>query len=236
MNKKTATILLLACLAALLLAVNSGANKGGNSETAAEPYDAAKYGPEAPIVWETPVQAKFSHQTHTKMGLSCDVCHGGLFEMRQGAATEAGDFTMEAFAEGKYCGMCHNGGMAFDTSTNCGGCHDAPDEPVLFTYPVKAVVFRHEVHVDEGGLDCEACHKEVFTMKKGSIEEAERQRSLGTDEESKRKYLEDLHNRYCGSCHDADQAFGYLTRCTVCHVGVKGYRELTGETETDQAH
>lgn len=62
-------------------------------------------------------------------------------------------------------------------------------------------------------------------MKKGSVEKTERA-AAPADSKEKREYLEKLHARYCGTCHNAEQAFGYVTRCTVCHVGVKGYEAL----------
>jgi len=224
-------ILVLASIGAVLLVAKGMTQQAATSD---ETYDEAEYGPQAPIVWETPVQAMFNHQSHTTMGFSCEDCHFELFEMEEGAVLEEGDFTMAAFAEGKYCGQCHDGGMAFSTTTQCGACHNAPEEPVVFTYPVKAVVFDHDIHVERGNIACESCHKEVFAMKKGTVEEQER-RNINT-EEGKREYLERLHARYCGTCHDADHAFGYLTRCTVCHIGVKGYRELQekrGESTSD---
>lgn len=221
-KQKTATLRLLVFLAAFLLAGSSMAEKAKDS------YDADKYGPEQSIVWDTPVKATFSHQTHTRdLGLSCDACHDGVFSMEQGAATKTGKFTMAAFAQGKFCGKCHNGSQAFSASKQCGSCHSAPTGPVVFTYPVKAVAFNHSIHVEKGKLACETCHKTVFTMKKGSVEKAERASAAGTD--TKREHLEKLHARYCGNCHNASQAFGYLTRCTVCHIGVKGYNALQGD-------
>ena len=74
-----------------------------------EEYDEDTYGPEADFVYETPAKAIFSHKFHVREAEnSCEDCHDGAgFEMEQGAAAEAGDFTMKSFAEGKYCGTCH---------------------------------------------------------------------------------------------------------------------------------
>lgn len=220
-TNKASTVSLLAVtafLAASFLPVHAS--------MAAEAYDADQYGPQEPIVWSTPTKATFNHQPHTMdAGLTCDACHDEIFTMEQGATEKAGDFTMKSFKEGKYCGSCHDGSTAFDSATQCGSCHSAPENPIVFSYPVKAVSFDHSIHVKQGGLACEACHKEVFAMKKGSVEEAEQNR---TDPQDKREYLEKLHNKYCGTCHDASQAFGYQTRCTVCHIGVKGYSALQG--------
>lgn len=90
-----------------------------------EQYDEDLYGPSYPIVWTKPVVgAFFEHKTHTyKMGLDCDSCHDGLFEMAAGPAQENDDFTMEALYQGKYCGACHDGSVAFASNTRCTACH-----------------------------------------------------------------------------------------------------------------
>jgi c(7)-type cytochrome triheme protein len=222
MNTNKASTVNLLALAAFLAASLLLANTG----KAEEPYDADKYGPQEPMVWTTPTKATFTHKTHTMdAGLECDSCHDSIFAMEQGTAEKAGDFSMKSFKEGKYCGSCHDGNTAFDAATQCGSCHTPPEAPIVFTAPVKAVAFDHAVHLKKGGLSCEACHKEVFAMKKGAVEEAEK---TGGAQGDKREYLEKLHNKYCGTCHDASKAFGYLTRCTVCHIGVKGLDALPG--------
>jgi len=224
-KKKTLLICSLAAVISLLFVVNGTTQQKSSAEA---PYDESLYGPEETIIWTSPGQARFDHYSHTSLGISCDECHFDIFDMANGAAEEAGNFTHTAFAQGKYCGACHDGSMAFGTTTSCGECHSAPMESTIFTYPVKAVLFDHNVHVERGGISCESCHKEVFTMKKGSVEEAERKQMIA--EQGKREYLEQIHTRYCGSCHDGGQAFGYLTRCTVCHIGAKTYRVLEGKS------
>lgn len=223
-NKASTLNVLL--LAAFFSASLPGSLCSADISQADETYDADTYGPEEAIHWTTPTKAVFTHKIHTMdAGLACDSCHDSLFPMEQGATEKKGDFTMKSFKEGKYCGACHDGKSAFDSATQCGSCHFAPETPIVFTSPVKAVSFDHSIHLKKGKLDCEACHKEVFTMKKGTIEEAEQ---AGNGSGDKREYLEKLHNKYCGTCHDYSQAFGYLTRCTVCHIGVKGYNALPG--------
>ncbi len=228
-TNKASTVSLLALTAflaaSLLLA---------NTSMAEEAYDADQFGPEEPIVWTTPTKATFTHKTHTMdAGLACDACHDEIFAMEQGATEKEGDFTMTSFKAGKYCGTCHDGNTAFDAASQCGSCHSAPETPIIFTYPVKAVSFEHSIHLNKGGLACETCHKDVFAMKKGAIEEAEQS---NTGSENKREYLEKLHNKYCGTCHDSSKAFGYLTRCTVCHIGVKGYDSLQGGEQKNKEH
>jgi len=190
---------------------------------------------EEPIIWMEPTKAAYSHGSHVEdMGLECVDCHSEIFAMKKGAATAANNFTMEAFEEGLYCGACHNGEDAFHSSGQCESCHFAPEEKIIFTQPVKAVIFDHAIHVDKAKLSCESCHTEVFVMKQGTVEEQEA--ILSDDPAEKRKYLVALHKRYCGTCHDSSQAFGYLTRCTVCHIGVKGLREHTGEEKEKSGH
>lgn len=60
----------------------------------------------------------FPHWFH-RMRFRCKVCHGELgFEMRAGA----NDITMDAIIDGQFCGMCHNGEVAW-TVENCDLCH-----------------------------------------------------------------------------------------------------------------
>ncbi len=86
---------------------------------------------------------------------------------------------------------------------------------IIFTRPVKAVIFDHKLHVEEQGLDCDGCHDEPFEMAAGTAEE-------GGDFTMKAIY----QGRYCGSCHDGETAFASNTRCTACHIGVKGYSRI----------
>lgn len=84
---------------------------------------AAAY-PEAPIVYDKPVRGViFSHKAHMDKGLSCEMCHNRLFEMQAKKAQENSDFVMESLYQGKYCGACHNGTLAFASNTRCATCH-----------------------------------------------------------------------------------------------------------------
>lgn len=60
----------------------------------------------------------FPHWFH-RIRFRCKVCHSELgFEMRAGA----NDVTMAEIIDGKFCGMCHNGEIAWSTE-NCDLCH-----------------------------------------------------------------------------------------------------------------
>ena len=190
---------------------------------------------EDPIVWDEPTKVSFSHSAHVEdSGLECTNCHGETFAMKKSSAEANKNFTMNAFKKGLYCGSCHNGDDAFDSASQCASCHFPPSEKIVFTQPVKSVIFDHSIHVEKAELSCESCHKEVFSMKKGTVEN---QQNISSDDPAeKRQYLVALHKKYCGTCHDSSQAFGYLTRCTVCHIGVKGLKELTGEEPKHNTH
>lgn len=184
--------------------------------------------PEGDITWEEPSKVVFGHAAHVDdMGLECSACHDAIFTMKSGAATESGTFTMAAFAEGKYCGACHNGNDAFASDSDCSTCHALPTDPdpMVWIKPVKAVVFFHNTHVEEYGLDCDSCHDGTFAMKKGAAEHAD-------DFTMKSLY----EGKYCGKCHDGDTAFASNTLCNTCHIGVKGYNRMTGETPHAEEH
>ena len=60
----------------------------------------------------------FPHWFH-RIRFRCKVCHSELgFEMRVGA----NDVTMDEISQGKFCGMCHNGEVAW-SAENCDLCH-----------------------------------------------------------------------------------------------------------------
>ena len=60
----------------------------------------------------------FPHWFH-RIRFRCKVCHHELgFEMRAGA----NNVTMDDIIKGRYCGMCHNGEVAWSVE-NCDLCH-----------------------------------------------------------------------------------------------------------------
>jgi c(7)-type cytochrome triheme protein len=67
-----------------------------------------------------PPRALFSHRTHQSFG--CYACHPSLFPQAPLA------FTHEEMRAGKFCGRCHDGGVAFAIpGATCARCHvDGP--------------------------------------------------------------------------------------------------------------
>ena len=65
----------------------------------------------------------FPHWFH-RIRFRCKVCHAELgFVMRAGG----NDITMNKMIEGKFCGACHNGEVAWSTE-NCDLCHSGLPE------------------------------------------------------------------------------------------------------------
>ncbi len=92
---------------------------------------------------------------------------------------------------------------------------DYPTELIVFTQPVKAVVFDHKYHIEEAGMDCDSCHDDTF------------EQAAGTAEENGDFTMKSLYEgKYCGACHDGDSAFASNTKCAVCHIGVIGYNKM----------
>ncbi|MGQ9745575.1 MAG: c(7)-type cytochrome triheme domain-containing protein [Dissulfurimicrobium sp.] len=95
---------------------------------------------------------------------------------------------------------------------------------IIFTKPVKAVMFEHKAH---SGFGCDDCHDKLFEQAKGTAE------GRG-DFTMKSLYA----GKYCGACHNGETAFASNTKCAVCHIGVKGMNRLnnTGKDKTPPTH
>jgi len=165
--------------------------------------------------------ATFSHEAHGEdgAGFDCDSCHDGLFEMEAGSMQESADFSMNAIYEGEYCGACHDGDTAFSSSDDCTTCHTKSGGEILYTEPVKSVIFSHQVHGEAFG--CESCHDGLFKME-----------ALAAQQEDDFTMESLYQGKYCGTCHDGDTAFASDTQCATCHLGVKGYNRMMGTEET----
>ncbi len=174
------------------------------------------------VIAQEPADSIFSHKLHViEQELDCDSCHPDIFAKKRGTAAANGDYTMAAMEEGKYCGACHDSDMLKDPQS-CKTCHGSDmkqPKTILFTEPVKAVIFDHTMHTEDIGLECSDCHSELFKMKMGNAEKHADQFTM-----------EALYQgKYCGACHDGDQAFASDTKCTVCHIGAIGFRHLVGD-------
>jgi c(7)-type cytochrome triheme protein len=177
------------------------------------------------ILFTKPVKSVlFSHVVHTgELGFGCVTCHNGIFEMKKGASEEAGDFTMKALYEGKYCGACHNGEMAFSSDTQCARCHTGvkgerrfpeelqkasdylkPEGPIQMGEGATGVSFSHQSHASIFG--CSECHPETFSLERG-----------GSGITMDGIY----QGGFCGKCHNGETAFS-TDGCASCHPGMAG--------------
>lgn len=98
-----------------------------------------------------------------------------------------------------------------------------PFEPIIWHKPVKTVIFQHKTHTMDAEVDCDSCHDEIFEMEAGVAEE---------DENFTMQAM--YEGESCGACHDGDTAFAANTRCTTCHIGVRGYNRMMRGKNTEE--
>ena len=96
---------------------------------------------------------------------------------------------------------------------------------IIYTLPLKAVLFSHTAHVEGAEMECDACHDDIFEMESLAVQE--------NDDFT----MESLYEgNYCGGCHDGDTAFASNSQCARCHIGVKGYNRAQEEDAEDGEH
>jgi len=106
------------------------------------------------------------------------------------------------------------------------GAEEEHGGDIVYTKPLKAVIFSHKAHVEDIGLQCDWCHEETFEME-----------ALHMQDDLETFNMDSLCNEnYCGTCHNGDISFSTTTQCARCHIGVKGYNELVrqGKIEPDE--
>jgi len=95
---------------------------------------------------------------------------------------------------------------------------------VLYSKPVKSVLFSHDLHAVEMGFGCESCHDGLFEMA-----------SLAAEGKPDFNMQGLYDGKYCGGCHNGEMAFASDTQCARCHIGVKGYNAINGEDKEGKA-
>lgn len=122
------------------------------------------------------------------------------------------------FSEG--CPTCHAGIAGGDraafysaTADLCGGCHDGTSAPrVELTTPARrptTLVFDHQSHVGERGIECLACHRDPGAT--GAMDVAR------------------ARPEACLACHEAPAHLDEQARCATCHVPVEKAPSVTAE-------
>lgn len=92
----------------------------------------------------------FSHWTH-RTRFTCRVCHTELeFDM----AVSVTEITCGDIRDGRYCGACHNGKLAFAQQENCAYCHNGDlairsDEFAGFTSDLPPDQYGNEIDWSE---------------------------------------------------------------------------------------
>ncbi len=82
---------------------------------------------------------------------------------------------------------------------------------ILYTIPVKSVLFTHKSHGIDQRLSCVQCHSGLFEMEALKVQE------------KKDFNMESFYRgKYCGVCHNGKDAFASNTQCARCHLRVKG--------------
>src|SRR5271169_2409968 len=89
---------------------------------------------------------------------------------------------------------------------------------IMYTKPLKSVLFSHKLHVDEKGQSCDMCHAKLFEMKALAVQ-------------GKADFNMDAlySGKYCGACHNGKTAFASNTQCARCHGGVKEFTAAEGK-------
>ena len=89
---------------------------------------------------------------------------------------------------------------------------------IIYTKPIKAVIFSHKAHAEDIGLQCDWCHDKNFEMEALAVEG------------NKKFNMESMCNEnYCGTCHNGDVSFSTTVQCARCHIGQKGYDRMVKE-------
>lgn len=86
---------------------------------------------------------------------------------------------------------------------------------IIYTKPVKSVIFNHKAHSEDYSISCNICHDKLFQME-----------ALSAEKKSDFNHKAFSKGKYCGACHDGKKGFAMDKQCTKCHIGLKGYNRL----------
>jgi hypothetical protein len=137
---------------------------------------------------------KFSHKFHQiEVEVPCVDCHTKAAE-----GTVASDNLLPTMDD---CSNCHD----VETEDNCTLCHFEDEETWLpFEATPKQLNFNHKFHIEEAGLNCETCHKNLAEV---DFANAQSMPAM-TD---------------CSTCHNNQQA---TLECVNCHTNTLTLRPV----------
>jgi hypothetical protein len=138
-----------------------------------------------------PVQPiDFSHKAMVGSGVPCLYCHA-----------DATRSAMAGMPSVEKCMGCHRVIRPTNTEVQKLAAYWQNQQPIpwvrVYTLP-RYVYFSHEVHVVNGGLNCEQCHGDVAHM------EVTQQ-------------VVDMNMGWCLDCHEKQPNHQQLMDCIVCH-------------------
>ncbi|NOZ62985.1 MAG: hypothetical protein GXO74_15120 [Calditrichaeota bacterium] len=84
-----------------------------------------------PLGEDSPGPVVFSHESHYDYeSPNCVSCHGKHFNLLESGKSPEGPINMDTMSDGKNCGACHNGDLAFDSQDPelCSSCHQGMEE------------------------------------------------------------------------------------------------------------
>ena len=149
----------------------------------------------------------FSHWLH-RTRFTCRVCHGELDFLMKANATE---ITEQANRNGKFCGACHNGTIAFPNTGNCEKCHtgrlgagSSKFEAFLLKTPMQRSSAGNGVNWTEG-LNSGAVKPQTFLSKqpREMTFGKELQLQTGTSRITAARFPHKAHTAWldCDNCH-----------------------------------
>lgn len=147
---------------------------------------------------------KFSHAFHqVEVGTSCTDCHTKANE-----STLSGDNLLPKKED---CAECHD----VETEEECTFCHYEDEETwQAFENPERDILFNHKFHLEETGLDCETCHKNLAKVDFSNSES--------------RPNMAD-----CSACHNNQRA---TLECSICHTSTLNLRPVDHSADFLMTH
>ncbi len=162
---------------------------------------------------------KFSHKYHQQeLGTTCDACH------KTAATSELASDKLLPGHDG--CADCHS----VDDEEQCTTCHfDDAKTRVALQPTDRELVFSHKFHLEQAGMTCETCHKNLNEVEFANAESMPTMADCNACHNNQKATLE------CVSCHTstltlrpADHSADFLVThknmaridhedCAVCH-------------------
>lgn len=130
---------------------------------------------------------KFTHKTHIENEIACEQCHTDISKSKSASDNN--------LPKKDACKDCHE----VDNKDQCNLCHARSDKARKLKQRGTDLIFSHELHVKDNGMECKSCHINVNDSTKS------------TD-----KLIPKMET--CQECHDTKSP---NSNCEQCHTGLK---------------